>query len=239
LSKKDAEKSENLMAKFLENNETYIKTSITQMAKYFETNGVFDAINDAGTTDKIKATKNILNIFQDGLTDEWRETMYERIAGTTQLTKVGAGAGVMLIAQVIPLLYPRISVKLTHRRNNYINVEAQKKLDATLIGEGGINENIDVFTPQPPSIEAYADYIKAIYNMPGNVKDSDGNEVLDDQGNPTPILETGKNDDGFLYITYNGTAVNRITDIIDVRAKVRDEVLDNIQISDDQKTLIL
>ena len=42
-----------------------------------------------------------------------------------------------------------------------------------------------------------------------------------------------------MYIRYNGTAVNRITDIIDIRAKVKQDVLDNIQFSEDGRTVIL
>ena len=42
-----------------------------------------------------------------------------------------------------------------------------------------------------------------------------------------------------MYIRYNGTAVNRITDIIDIRAKVKQDVLDNIKFSEDERTIII
>jgi|GEM_PF-4811418 len=81
-------KNDNLMAQFLENNNKILKENIKQLTTYLDVNGVFNAVKD-GADKKIEATKKILNIFQGGLTNEWRETMYERIAGTTQISKVG------------------------------------------------------------------------------------------------------------------------------------------------------
>jgi len=186
-----APKKDNQMATFLKNNEKFIKDAIPQIANYFEINGVFDAIK-VGAADKVKATKMILNVLQEGITNEWREVRYENMAGTMHVSKVGIGVGAILIAGVYPMLYPKFSLKLTHWRNNYINVKGQKQLDEALINEGAINEKFDIFTPEPPSIEAYADYIKATFNITGKVKDKEGNEKQDENGNSIDLLETGK-----------------------------------------------
>jgi hypothetical protein len=198
--------------------------------------------------DHIKATKAVLNIFKDGITNTWRETMYESLNGTTQLTKVELGIGAMFIKGTKPVLYPKFSLQFTHRRNHYINDAGQKNLDATLIGEGRIIPKIDTFTPDFTNLDekerasayvnAYAEYLQAMYNL-GNVKNEDGSNKLNEQGKTIPVLETGKTDDGLLYMKYNGTAVNNITDIIDVRAKVKQTILDNIKISTDGKTMTL
>jgi len=240
-----APKKDNQMATFLKNNEKFIKDAIPQIANYFEINGVFDAIK-VGAADKVKATKMILNVLQEGITNEWREVRYENMAGTMHVSKVGIGVGAILIAGVYPMLYPKFSLKLTHWRNNYINVKGQKQLDEALINEGAINEKFDIFTPEPPSIEAYAAYIKSRFNIPGKLKDKEGNEVTDDGGNSIDILETGKTKEWSLYIRYNGTAVNRITDIIDIRKKKvkedtgeeykREEI---IKFSEDERTIII
>ena len=59
--------------------------------------------------------------------------MYENLAGKYSVSKIGLGVGISFIAQTIPLIYPKVSFRLKHWRNNYIPVEAQKNLDASLI----------------------------------------------------------------------------------------------------------
>jgi len=126
-----APQKDKLMAKFLKNNETFINANIVQIARYFEVNNVFEAVKEgADKKDRMQAVKTLLNIFQGGLTNEWRETMYERIAGKTQLSKAGIGVGVIFIANTVPMLYPKLSLQITHWRNNYINNRGQKLLDA-------------------------------------------------------------------------------------------------------------
>jgi len=160
----DAIKSSNsLIGKFIENNRNYFEANIQQLAKYLGEKNILQAIK---LSDKpLAAAQAMMNIFTQGLSNQWRETMYESIAGKTEISKVKAGLGVMLMADVYPIIYPKIGLSIRHRRNNYISMQNQKQLDANLINAGGIDHTKDLFLPEPPSVEAYAQYLKAIFSL--------------------------------------------------------------------------
>jgi hypothetical protein len=95
-----------LMEKFIVNNKKYFETNIKQLAQYFERSGLRAALQTAEKP--VEAAQTLLDIYTQGITNEWRETMYQRIAGKTEISKVSAGLGGMFIADVFPLIYPKI-----------------------------------------------------------------------------------------------------------------------------------
>lgn len=94
------------MSKFIDNNRQYFETNIKQLGTYFGQHGILDAINKADKP--LLAAQAMMNIFTQGLSNEWRETMYERIAGKTELSKIKAGLGAMFVANTFPVVYPKI-----------------------------------------------------------------------------------------------------------------------------------
>lgn len=221
-------KKDTLMAKFLDNNKQFFETNIDQISRYFGTKKIFEAVK--ASKEPSKAMDTILNIFQDGLTNAWRETMYESLAGRISVSKIGIGVGVSFIANTIPLIYPKISLKIKHWRNSYIPVEAQKNLDASLMYSSGISAGLDTFLPDPPTVKAYGEFIEAIYNI--KAYDETKKEYVS-------LIKTETTPEWHLKISYTWTKAQRITDILDVRVKVKQSVLDNVKVSDDEKSLII
>lgn len=225
---KSGDKISKAMVRFLDNNEEFIKTNITQIVNYFKVKNIFAAVKDAKKPSE--ALDGILNIFQDGLTNAWREMMYERIANKYTLSKIWLWVGISFIANTVPIIYPKISLKIKHWRNSYIPLESQKILDADLIRSWWINKVEDNFMPQPPTVEAYGQYISAIFNI----------KEYDDKAQwYTNKIETTKTAEWYLKLTYTWSKVEHITDIIDLRVKVKNKVLDNFKVSPDGKSIII
>jgi hypothetical protein len=217
--------NEKLMTKFLDNNRAFFETNIDQMVQYIQNENLCAATN---TADKpVESMQALISILHTGLSNSWRETMYENIAGKTHLSKAGIGAGVMLIPGVYPLVYPKVALQFTHWRNNYLSREGQRLVDAKIIAQGKV-EAADIFAPTPPSIEAYGEYISAIFGL---------REYVD--GKWTSTLKTEKTPEGHLKLTYLGSKPGCIADLIDIRAAGNQKVLDNIKVSEDEKSLII
>lgn len=159
---RSSDRRSHLMNTFITNNKTYFETNIHQLATYLEVSGLLKAIKVS--KEPLKSAKALLQMFTDGVINEWRETMYERIAGKTEISKIEGGIGVIFLGNLIPNVYLKLGVSIRHRRNNYISLENQKRLDANVINAGKIDEQ-DAFLPEPPTVKAYAQYLESVFSV--------------------------------------------------------------------------
>lgn len=202
------------------------------MVAYIQQQNLCDDINK--TTNPVATMNGFISILQEGLVNSWRETMYENLAGRTHLSKLGLGAGVMFIANTYPVAFPTISAQISTWRNNYLDNEAQRLVDAKIIAHG-VTDPHEKFTPGIMGVEAYGKYLEALLGL----YDKEGNSLLvstrtDAQGN---VLTDQDGKDGYLTLTYTGGS--NIADVIDIRSSLNNTVLHNIKVSDDGKSLII
>lgn len=219
---------------FILNNEWFLKWNIKNISDYFDKKWIFKLINDMPSEfawqKKRNAINNLIQVLQTWIVDSRRDYMYDQLHWKVSVTKLWWWIGIwyMTIDWVtfwIP--FPTLNFNISTWRKNYISSEAWKYMDQEIIRNWQIQWHTDQFKPDLSNIapeqrlNAYADYIKNVYN---NI----------------PWLEISTENNIFTLTYSDPTWKDRkIKDIIDIRCKVDQKVLDNISYSDDWKTLVI
>ncbi|MFZ2151141.1 MAG: hypothetical protein WAZ12_05200 [Candidatus Absconditicoccaceae bacterium] len=217
------------MKTFVKNNEGFLQGNIKNIADYFDKKGIFAMINNMPEEfkgdKKRNAINNLMQVLQTGIVDSRRDYMYDQIHGKVSITKIGLGVGIGLsvgsdgISYRVP--FPTLSFDISTWRKNYVSSVAGKYMDQKIIRNGEIQGHSDEFEPKGNDLNAYAEYIKARYNnLPG--------------------LEVAVNEGKFEF-TYSDPSggSKQIGDVLDIRAKLDQKVLDNIKYSDDGSVLTI
>ena len=251
------------MWKFVENNRTYLESSIKMFCASFEENKVLDnlswALNETGlkayfeeknpgeTFDyedvKRIALQNMLNDMKRWVVANSKNAMIAGLEGDTKITKVWAGVGLsfgtnkaegeVIVPNLLPHPFNLIYWEMTI--STYLNYYTTSAVQLEMISED-IRKGwrVDMFTPDQ-NLPAYATYLQNFFVQPDDVtfKQSWKEWQLEIE-NDIKIEESSTTE--LLEITVKS---GKITDFIEIRCINDEDILKNVKFSNNGKKLII
>lgn len=220
---------------FIANNEWFLKWNIKNISDYFDKKWIFKLMNDMPTEfawpKKRNAINNLIQVLQTWIVDSRRDYMYDQLHWKVSVTKLGWWIWIwyMTVDWVsFGIPFPTLNFNISTWRKNYVSWAAGKYMDQEIIRNWQTQWHTDEFQPDLSNIapeqrlNAYAEYIESIYNINDNNRDN---------------LFAVRAEEGKIIFTSNWE--KKIKDMIDIRCKVDQDVLDNISYSEDWTTLTI
>lgn len=215
---------------FLKNNEWFFIWNIQNISDYFDKRWIFKMMQNMpqefAWDKKRNAINNLMQVLQTWIVDSWRDYMYDQLHGKVSVTKIWVWIGIWArvwsdwVEFSVP--FPTLSFDISTWRKNYVSSAAGKYMDQYIIADWATYWSWDNFEIKDNNISAYADYIKARYNI-----------LPDSDNNPFDVkVQDGK-------IVFSTDWVRPIAEVLNVRAKLDQKVLDNIRYSDDGSQLTI